>query len=60
MILLTIGFLFGISMGMVIGFYNKKESIKSYKDSYEKSVDIMADKYYKALYEKKLKEISER
>lgn len=60
MILLTIGFLFGVSLGMVIGFYQRKTAKESYEKSYEKSVNLMADKYYKALYEKKLKEISEQ
>ena len=60
MILLTIGFLFGVSLGMVIGFYQRKTAKELYEKSYEKSVNLMTDKYYKALYEKKLKEISEQ
>lgn len=58
--MLLIGFFAGISAGMVIGFHQKKTAKESYEKSYEKSVNIMADKYYKALYEKKLKEISEQ
>lgn len=58
--MLLIGFLAGASAGMMIGFHQKKIARESYEKSYEKSVNIMADKYYKALYEKKLKEISER
>lgn len=57
--MIAVGFLTGISAGMLIGFHQRKKSIESYKESYERSVNIMADKYYKALYDKKLRELSE-